>query len=115
MATKIRLKRMGTTKRPFYRIVAIDSRLAVSGPALEILGTYSPLLKPGKVTVDEAKVFQWLDTGAEPSETVAALFSQIGLTRKYLAQKAGGDVSGMEVKSTIVEKPKKRKVKAKAE
>ena len=115
MATKIRLKRMGTTKRPYYRIVAIDSREAVKGSALDNLGQYSPMDKPGKITVNEEKAFKWLDTGAEPSDTVAALFAQIGLTRKYMTRKAGGDISGMEVKSTITERPKKRKVKAKAE
>ena len=115
MSTKIRLKRMGTKKRPYFRIIAIDSRRAVNGPELENLGQYAPIEKPGRVTVREDKVYRWLDQGAEPSDTVAALFTQIGLTKKYLAKKAGQDVSAVELKTTIIEKPKKRKPKKKAE
>ena len=115
MATKIRLKRIGTKKRPFYRIVAIDSRRAVNGPTLENLGQYVPIEKPARVIVKEDRVFSWLDDGAETSDTVASLFTQIGLTQKYHAFKKGQDVSAMEVKSTITEKPKKRKPKKKAE
>ena len=106
---------MGTKKRPYFRIIAIDSRRAANGPALEILGQYAPIEKPGRVTVHEEKVYRWLNNGAEPSDTVAALFSQIGLTAKYLAGKAGQDTSTMELKTTITEKPKKRKPKTKAE
>lgn len=115
MATKIRLRRMGTKKRPYYRIVAIDSQRAVGGPVLENLGQYSPIEKPGKVVVREESIFKWLDDGAEPSDTVASIFSQIGLSRKYLARKAGQDISAMEIKTAITEKPKKRKSKKKAE
>ncbi len=115
MATKIRLKRMGAKKRPYYRFVAIDSRRAAQGPELEILGHYSPIDKPAKVVVDEEKVYKWLDDGAEPSDTVASLFTQIGLTQKYEAKKKGQDVSEMTIKDTITERPKKRKEKKKSE
>lgn len=115
MATKIRLKRMGSKRRPYYRVVAIDSRKPASGPVLDILGHYAPIEKPGKVIVNEEKVFKWLNDGAEPSDTVASLFTQIGLTKKYLAAKAGQDVSEMTIETTITEKPKKRKPKKKAE
>lgn len=115
MATKIRLKRMGSKRRAFYRFVAIDSRRAVSGPELEILGHYAPIEKPAKVVVDEEKVFKWLDDGAETSDTVASLFTQIGLTKKYLARKAGQDVSEMTIETTITERSKKRKARKKAE
>jgi len=106
---------MGAKKRPFFRFVAIDSRRASQGPEIEILGHYSPIEKPAKVIINEEKVFKWLDSGAEPSDTVASLFTQIGLTQKYLAQKAGQDVSAMTVRTTITEKPKKRKERKKAE
>ncbi|MEZ5357844.1 MAG: 30S ribosomal protein S16 [Candidatus Zixiibacteriota bacterium] len=115
MATKIRLKRMGSKRRPYYRIVAIDSRRAVNGPVLDNIGTYAAIEQPAKILVDEGKVFKWLNDGAEPSDTVAALFTQIGLTKKYHAQKAGQDVSGMTIETTITERPKKRKSKKKAE
>jgi small subunit ribosomal protein S16 len=106
---------MGSKRRPYFRIVAIDSRRAVSGAILENLGHYAPIEKPGKVIVDEEKTYKWLDAGAEPSHTVASLFTQIGLTKKYLARKAGQDVSDVILETTITEKPKKRKSKKKAE
>ena len=115
MATKIRLKRMGTKKRPYYRIVAIDSRRAVGGPVLENLGQYAPIEKPGRVVVKEDSIFKWLDDGAELSDTVSSIFTQIGLSQKYQARKAGQDISEMEIQTTITEKPKKRKSKKKAE
>jgi small subunit ribosomal protein S16 len=106
---------MGAKKRPFYRFVAIDSRKPRSGVFLDQLGQYVPIEKPAKINIDEEKIFYWLDQGAEPSHTVASLFRQIGLTDKYLAKKAGKDTAGMEVKTTITERPKKRKTKKKAE
>ncbi|MCP4570526.1 MAG: 30S ribosomal protein S16 [FCB group bacterium] len=115
MATIIRLKPMGTKKRPYYRIVAIDSRRSVGGAILDNLGQYAPIEKPGRVVVNEEKVFKWLDEGVEISDTVSSLFTQIGLSQKYQARKAGQDISEMEVKTTITEKPKKRKSKKKTE
>lgn len=115
MATKIRLKRMGAKKRPFYRIVATDTRKPAQGPELENLGHYNPIEKPATITVHEDKIFKWLDDGAEVSDTVNTLFKQIGLVEKYTAKKAGQDISGMEVKTEITERPKKRKSKKKAE
>jgi small subunit ribosomal protein S16 len=115
LATKIRLKRMGAKKRPFYRIVAIDSRKPATGPYLDNLGNYNPIEKPARVTADEEKIFKWLDDGAQLSDTVESLFRQIGLMQKYEAKKAGQDVGEMEVKTTITERPKKRKKKKQAE
>lgn len=102
---------MGSKRRPYYRIVAIDSHRSVGGRTLETLGNYSPIEVPASVTVHEANIFKWLDTGAICSDTVASLFTQIGLTEKYLAQKAGKDVAEMVVKTTISERTKKRKSK----
>lgn len=115
MATIIRLRRMGTKKRAFFRIVAIDSRKPVGGPYLDNLGNYNPIEKPGKITTDENKIFEWLDNGARLSDTVASLFKQIGLTQKYEAKKAGQDISEMEVKTAVTERPKKRKKTKKSE
>jgi len=115
LATKIRLKRMGSKRRPYFRFVAIDSRKPVNGPVLENLGHYAVIEKPARVIVDEEKIYKWLDNGAELSDTVASLFTQIGLTKKYQARKAGQDVSEMALETTITEKPKKRKPKKKAE
>ncbi len=112
MAVHIRLKRMGKKKRPFYRIVAADSRRARDGRFLEVLGTYNPIERPAVVTVNEDRLSYWLNEGAEASDTVGSLLTQVGFIAKYEKAKAGGDVSEMELKATITERKKKtRKVK----
>ncbi|KRN31712.1 30S ribosomal protein S16 [Weissella halotolerans] len=83
MATKIRLKRMGSKKRPFYRIVIADSRAPRDGRFIETVGTYNPLLNPAQVTLDEEAILNWLNTGAQPSDTVKNLLSDAGIMKKY--------------------------------
>lgn len=78
MATKIRLTRMGSKKRPFYRIVAMDSQTRRDGRALEILGYYNPMLNPPDVKVDMEKVNYWLGQGAQPTDTVKAILKKQG-------------------------------------
>lgn len=112
MAVHIRLRRMGAKKRPFYRIVAADSRRSRDGRFLEVLGTYNPITRPAEVMVHEDKMAKWLDEGAVPSDTVASLLTQIGFVEKYHKAKAGADVSEIEVRKTIKERKKKtRKMK----
>lgn len=77
MATKIRLTRMGSKKRPFYRIVAMDSQTRRDGRALEILGYYNPMLDPIEIKVDTDRVKLWLDRGAQPTDTVKALLKKL--------------------------------------
>jgi len=108
----IRLRRMGAKKRPFYRIVAADSRRSRDGRFLEILGTYNPITKPAIVEVHEDKMTKWIDDGAVPSQTVATLLTQIGYTEKYLKAKKGEDVTEVKLRNTITERKKKtRKMK----
>jgi small subunit ribosomal protein S16 len=103
---------MGAKKRPFYRIIAADSRSPRDGRFLETLGTYNPICKPAEVKVAEDKLIKWLDQGAIPSETVSSLLTQIGFTEKYQKAKRGEDVSAITLKTTIKERPKKtRKMK----
>ncbi len=112
MPVHIRLRRMGAKKRPFYRIVAADSRRAREGNFLEVLGTYSPLATPAEVKVFEERVAKWLDRGAIPSDTVGSLLTQIGFTEKYHKAKRGEDTSEISLKPMIRERPKKtRKMK----
>jgi small subunit ribosomal protein S16 len=111
VSLKIRLRRMGAKKRPFYRIVAIDSHKARDGRFVDILGWYSPIDKPAKVKFHEDKIYHHLDQGAQMSETVASLFKQTGLIEKYQKTKKGEDVSEMIVAETIKEKNKKKKKK----
>lgn len=73
MAVRIRLSRVGATKRPSYRVVAIDSRRPRDGRALEILGFYDPLTKPATVRIDATRYADWVSRGARPSDTVAKL------------------------------------------
>ena len=104
---------MGANKRPIYRFVAIDSRRARNGRFVDMLGHYSPIEKPAKVIVNEEKIYKWLKEGAEPSDTVSSLFSQIGLNQKWELLKQGKDASEIELKTVITERKKRtKKVKA---
>ena len=73
MAVKLRLTRTGSKKRPFYRVVAIDSATRRDGRPLEFLGHYNPMTNPATVVIDQQKVQKWLDKGAEASDTVRNL------------------------------------------
>lgn len=87
MAVKLRLRRMGAKKRPFYRIVAADSRSPRDGRFIELVGTYNPLAEPAEVNIDEEKALKWLSDGAKPSDTVRDIFSKSGLLTKFHDQR----------------------------
>ena len=78
---KIRLQRYGTKKKPFYRIVAADSRKPRNGRFLEILGTYNPISPNKDVTFKNERVEQWLKNGAQPTQTVEYLFKRTGIKK----------------------------------
>jgi len=82
MAVKIRLKRIGAKKSPFYRIVVADSRAPRDGRFIEEIGTYNPLTEPKTVKVDNEKALNWIKKGAKPTETVERLFKANGLFEK---------------------------------
>ena len=86
MAVKLRLKRMGAKQRPFYRIVAADSRSKRDGKIIELLGTYSPL-EDNKVTLNEEITMKWLNNGAKPTNTVRNIFSKAGIMQKFAETK----------------------------
>jgi small subunit ribosomal protein S16 len=79
MAVKIRLRRMGAKKNPFYRIVVADSRYPRDGRFIEELGYYNPLTEPVEVKVDAEKAKKWIGNGAQPTDTVKRLFKQNGV------------------------------------
>lgn len=84
MAVKLRLKRMGSKQKPFYRIVAADSRSPRDGRFIETIGTYNPIKKDSdNVTIDEEKAMKWLKNGAQPTDTVKNILSQTGIWAKY--------------------------------
>lgn len=82
MAVKIRLRRMGKKKQPIYKIVAADSRSPRDGKFLESLGLYNPLTNPHTINIKEDRALYWLNSGAQPTETVKSLLRQRGITLK---------------------------------
>lgn len=83
MAVKIRLKRMGSKRNPFYRIVVADSRSPRDGRFIETVGTYNPVVNPAEVKVDEESVLKWLANGAQPSDTIRNILSKEGIMKKF--------------------------------
>jgi small subunit ribosomal protein S16 len=84
MAVKIRLKRMGTHKKPYYRLVVADSRSPRDGRFIEMVGTYDPLKKPAEIKIDQAKAIDWLKKGATPSDTARTLLSKVGIMKQFV-------------------------------
>ena len=80
---KLRLKRMGAKKSPFYRIVAADSRATRDGRDIETIGTYNPTKNPAIIDFDEEKALNWLNKGAIPSDTVRSILSKNGVMKKF--------------------------------
>ncbi|MGI6712590.1 MAG: 30S ribosomal protein S16 [Bacillota bacterium] len=86
MATKIRLKRMGAKKVPFYRVVVADARSPRDGRFIEEIGYYNPVKQPEEVKINEERALKWLRDGAIPSDTVKALFRKTGILKKNAEQ-----------------------------
>jgi small subunit ribosomal protein S16 len=82
MSTKIRLRRMGAKKAPFYRVVVADSRSPRDGRFIEEIGYYNPISEPTEISINEEKALKWLKNGAEPSETVKQLLKTTGIWAK---------------------------------
>ena len=83
---KIRLKRMGAHKKPFYRVVVADSRAPRDGRFIEEIGYYNPLTNPAEIKIDEEKALKWMATGAQPSDTVRSLLKRAGIWEKRQAK-----------------------------
>lgn len=88
MAVKIRLRRMGAKKNPFYRIVVADSRSPRDGRCIEEIGYYNPLTEPKTVKIDDEKASNWIKNGAKPTDTVDKLFKENGIYDKLNEKKA---------------------------
>ena len=89
MAVKLRLKRMGSKKKPVYRIVAIDSHTKRDGEYIELVGTYNPLTEPKSVKINDEVALKWLNNGAILSDTVRNLLSEAGIMKKFHESKLG--------------------------
>ena len=83
VAVKIRLKRMGSKRKPFYRVVVADSRSPRDGRSIESVGYYNPLTEPVDLKLDEDSILDWLQKGAQPSDTVRTLLGSKGIMQKY--------------------------------
>ena len=83
MAVKLRLRRMGSKQKPFYRIVAADSRAPRDGRFIEIVGYYDPTKSPVEVKVDAELALKWLSVGAQPSDTVRSILSREGIMTRF--------------------------------
>ena len=81
MAVKIRLKRMGAKKAPFYRVVVADSRSPRDGRFIEEIGYYNPVSEPAQIKINEEKANKWLQNGAQPTDVVKKLFVKAGLNK----------------------------------
>ena len=113
MAVKLRLKRMGAKQQPFYRIVASDSRSPRDGRFIETVGTYDPIKKPAVINIDEEKALKWLNNGAQPTETVKALFKTQGINQKYADSKVKKSAKKEKKVEVKVEKAPAKKPAAK--
>ena len=96
MAVRLRLRRMGRKKRPFYRIVAADQRSPRDGRFIEVVGYYDPLGEDQKVELKEDRIYHWLEKGAQPSDTVKSLLRQQGMLHRLNMQKMGMDEARIE-------------------
>ena len=98
MSVKIRLKRMGSKKRPFYRIVATDSRMPRDGRFIETLGYYDPMRSPANVNIKEELVFKWMERGAQPSDKTERILRNAGVLKKWSLLKQGVSREDLEAK-----------------
>jgi small subunit ribosomal protein S16 len=104
---KIRLRRVGTKKKPSYRMVVADSRAPRDGAFIAIIGHYNPLTDPETIIIDEEKAQSWLKQGAQPTDTAARLLAKAGIIDEFEARKE-------KIKTGVAAKPKASKKKAKA-
>ena len=87
MSTRIRLRRMGSNKRPFYRVVVADQRSPRDGRFIEIIGKYHPLSDPSLIEIDEQRALHWLRVGAQPSNQVRNLMAKIGIWDTFVSER----------------------------
>jgi small subunit ribosomal protein S16 len=111
MATRIRLRRMGSNKRPFYRVVVADQRSPRDGRFIENIGKYHPLSDPSLIEIDEERALHWLRVGAQPSNQVRVLLQRVGVWDLFVAERP----TAAEGLKTRAEKPEKPKLSKKAQ
>jgi small subunit ribosomal protein S16 len=110
MATRIRLRRLGAKKRPFYRVVVADQRAPRDGRFIENIGKYHPLEDPSLIEIDEERALHWLRVGAQPSDQVRNLMVKVGIWDRFVTERP----SAADLVKTRTEKPAKEKLSKKA-
>jgi small subunit ribosomal protein S16 len=111
MATRIRLRRMGSKGRPFYRVVVADQRAARDGRFIENIGKYHPLSDPSLIEIDEERALYWLRVGAQPSDQVRNLMTKVGIWETFVKERPAAAASVKAPK----ERPAKEKLSKKAQ
>lgn len=112
MSVKLRMTKIGRHKDPFFRIVAADSRYSATGRIIEQFGTFDP--ETGKANINEEIAIKWLKYGAQPSDSIKTLFTEIGLIAKYNATKGPSHKKSKTVKKNKFDRPAKPKIKKEA-
>jgi small subunit ribosomal protein S16 len=110
MATRIRLRRLGAKKRPYYRVVVADQRSPRDGRFIENIGKYHPLEEPSLIEIDEDRALHWLRVGAQPSDQVRNLMVKVGIWERFVTERPGAAA----LVKTRADKPEKEKVSKKA-
>jgi small subunit ribosomal protein S16 len=87
MSVRIRLKRLGAKKRPFYRVVVADQRSPRDGRFIENIGRYQPMDDPSVIEIDEERALHWLRVGAQPSNTVRVLMTKVGIWERFASER----------------------------
>jgi small subunit ribosomal protein S16 len=114
MATRIRLRRMGSNKRPFYRVVVADQRSPRDGRFIEIIGRYHPLNDPSVIEIDAERALHWLMVGAQPSNQVRNLMSKVGIWDRFVAERPNAAASSASKQERPVRTKLSKKAQAKA-
>jgi small subunit ribosomal protein S16 len=115
MATRIRLRRMGANKRPFYRVVVADQRSPRDGRFIENIGKYHPLNDPSLIEIDEERALHWLRVGAQPSDQVRNLMTKVGIWERFVAERPSAAIAPKHERTEKVKVSKKAAAKARAE
>jgi small subunit ribosomal protein S16 len=115
MSTRIRLRRMGSKQRPFYRVVVADQRSPRDGRFIEIIGRYHPLSDPSVIEIDESRAMHWLMVGAQPSDQVRNLMSKVGIWEKFVAERPAAAVAPTPRDERPARPKLSKKAQAKAE
>ena len=116
MTTRIRLRRMGSNKRPFFRVVVADQRSPRDGRFIENIGKYPPLEDPSLIEIDQARALHWLRVGAQPSDQVRTLMQKTGIWAEFVKERPSAAVAPTKerVEKTKISKKAKQKAEAAA-